>query len=75
MDKQTEEWKDLQMAKWTERLNIYIYIPETLCMPYVWLKPFQKEKYNNRIQTYYYVLRPLECSLSQVSDKVVMVIC
>ena len=23
----------------------------------------------------YYVLRPLECSLSQVSDKVVMVIC
>ena len=50
MDKQADERKDLQTAKWTERLNLYI--PEILCMPYVWFKPFQKEKYNNRIQTY-----------------------
>ena len=50
MDEQADERKDLQMAKWTERLNLYI--PEILCMPYVWFKPFQKEKYNNRIQTH-----------------------
>ena len=50
MDEQTDERKDLQMAKWAEGLNLYI--PEILCMPYVWLKPFQKEKHNNRIQTY-----------------------
>ena len=50
MDEQADEQKDLQTAKWTERLNLYI--PKTLCMPYVWFKPFQKEKYNNRIQTY-----------------------
>ena len=49
MDKQTDEWKDLKMAKWTEKLNLYI--PEILYMPYVLLKPFQTENYNNRIQT------------------------
>ena len=50
MDEQTDERKDVQTAKWAEGLNLYI--PEILRMPYVWLKPFQKEKYNNRIQTY-----------------------
>ena len=50
MDEQTDERKDLQMAKWAEGLNLYI--SEILYMPYVWLKPFQKEKCNNRIQTY-----------------------
>ena len=33
MDKQTDEGKDLQMVKLTERLNLYI--PEILRMPYV----------------------------------------
>ena len=40
MDEQADERKDLQTAKWTERLNLYI--PEILCMLYVWFKPFQK---------------------------------
>ena len=42
--------KNLQTAKWTERLNLYI--PEILCMPYVLLKPFQRENYNSKIRTY-----------------------
>ena len=33
MDEQADERKDLQTAKWTKRLNLYI--PEILCMPYV----------------------------------------
>ena len=33
VDEQADEQKDLQMAKWTERLNLYI--PEILFMPYV----------------------------------------
>ena len=47
MDEQADKRIYLQTAKWTERLNLYI--PEILCMPYV---SFQKEKNNNRIQTY-----------------------
>ena len=42
MDKQTDERKDLQTAIWAEELNLYI--TEILWLPYVWLKPFQKEK-------------------------------
>ena len=33
MDEQADKRKDLQTAKWTERLNLYI--SEILCMPYV----------------------------------------
>ena len=32
MDEQADERKDLQTAKWTERLHLYI--PEILCVPY-----------------------------------------
>ena len=42
MDEQADERKDLQTAKWTERLNLYI--PEILYMPSVCFKPFQKRK-------------------------------
>ena len=50
MDEHADEQKGLQTAKWTERLNLYI--PEIFYVTDVWFKPFQKEKYNNRIQTY-----------------------
>ena len=53
MDKQTDKQKDLQMAKRTERLNLYI--PEILCMPYALLKPFQNQ--NNIIIGYKYIPR------------------